>query len=90
MGPKAHRALSGLSLNRLVAGSFDLPALQLCGAMNFMPDDDEPIPLCPKCDEPMALSGATPREPPNPETRRYVCLSCGELLAFSEDEQPRH
>ena len=55
--------------------------------MNLMPDEDDPVPTCPMCERPMALSGVTPREGSIPEVRRFVCLACGEALTFSEDDE---
>jgi hypothetical protein len=51
-----------------------------------MPDDDDPAPACPKCDEPMKLDRVTPRFAGHPELRTFACVACREVLTFSEGE----
>ena len=46
--------------------------------------EDQPVPICPKCEQPMALSRIVPRTAEGPEQRVYLCRPCNETLTFSE------
>jgi hypothetical protein len=49
-------------------------------------EDEEPPPLCPRCQQPMRLMHIVPRLGGQPELRSFLCRPCNEAVTKVVDE----